>query len=129
VESTYREAYADHGTGTGTGAYPTLLAETANAALGQRGGVSVVPSSSSSSSSRIGRGGVRDDGITGLLIKASDLLQTRLGMSPAVSYYVLGASGLVGTLFVPAMVGVLYQGIQRMQIDRGEMKMYGKISE
>jgi hypothetical protein len=46
-----------------------------------------------------------------------------------MSYYVLGASGLVGVLFVPAMVGVLYQGIQRQLIDRGEMKMYGKISE
>lgn len=62
-------------------------------------------------------------------MKASDVLQSRLRISAAMSYYVLGASGLVGVLFVPAMVGVLYQGIQRQLIDRGEMKMYGKISE
>lgn len=62
-------------------------------------------------------------------MKASDVLQSRLRISAAMSYYVLGASGLVGVLFVPAMVGVLYQGIQRQLIDRGEMKMYGKISD
>lgn len=135
VESAYREACADHpsgGGGSGAGAYPTILAETASAALGQKGLVTVVPSSSSSSSSsnsKLGGGGGRNDGITGALMKASDVLQSRLRISAAMSYYVLGASGLVGVLFVPAMVGVLYQGIQRQLIDRGEMKMYGKISE
>jgi hypothetical protein len=132
VESAYREACADHpsgGGGSGAGAYPTILAETASAALGQKG-VSVVPSpTSSSSANRLGGGGGRDDGITGALMKASDVLQSKLRISAAMSYYVLGASGLVGVLFVPAMVGVLYQGIQRQLIDRGEMKMYGKISE
>ena len=131
VESAYREACADHpsgGGGSGAGAYPTILAETASAALGQRGLVTVVPSSSSANN-KLGGGGGRDDGITGALMKASDVLQLRLRISAAMSYYVLGASGLVGVLFVPAMVGVLYQGIQRQLIDRGEMKMYGKISE
>jgi hypothetical protein len=41
----------------------------------------------------------------------------------------VAAVGIVGICVVPAGLGVLYQSIQRMQIDRSEMKMYGKIAE
>jgi hypothetical protein len=97
-----------------------------------RGAITTAPSSSSATamgsidgSSMVGR----RDGITGIIMKFSDILQAKLRLSASASYIILATSGLVGVLFVPAMLGVLYQSIQRMQIDKGEMKMYGKISE
>jgi len=147
VESAYREAFADYaGGGAGrkddastassgeTGAYPSLLAETAGSALGKQRSVSSVLSSSAGASSRglaadSPGGGGKGDGITSVLIRASDFLQKRLRVSASVSYYILAAGGIAGVCFVPGMVAVAYQGIQRMQIDRGEMKMFGKISD
>jgi len=150
VESAYREAFADAG-GSGsakddtdassmTGAYPTLLAETASQALGKQKSVSSVLSTRSlgasgaaggaSSSSVAGAAaGGKKDGITGLLIKSSDFLQSKLKVSASVSYYIIAGAGFVGVMTVPGLIGVLYQGIQRAQIDKSEMKMYGKISD
>ena len=146
VESAYREAISDHSTSGSSsigkkdagkvgggieGAYPTLLAETANAALGQQRSVSSVLSSSSSSTmlSKNNRDSMKNDGLTSLLIQASDVLQSKLGVSASTSYSIVAAVGIVGICVVPAGLGVLYQSIQRMQIDRSEMKMYGKITE
>lgn len=141
VESAYREAFADAGgsvsgskdsSATSSGAYPTLLAETAGTALGQQKSVSSLLSSTTSRSlgtSASSPSGEKNDGITAVLIKASDFLQSKLKVSASVSYYLLAGSGLVGICVVPAMVGVLYTGFQRSQIDKNEMKMYGKIAE
>lgn len=144
VESAYREAIVDHSTsgssigkkdgklGNMKGAYPTLLAETANAALGQQRSVSSLLSSSSTSSSTnvlSKNKDTKNDGLTSLLITAADFLQTKLGMSASTSYSIVAGVGIVGICVVPAGLGVLYQSIQRMQIDRSEMKMYGKIAE
>ena len=135
VESAYREACADHPSGGG-GLRGGRVSDDIGGdgergagaeGLGHRRPLLLLVVLLVEQQAR--RGGGRDDGITGALMKASDVLQSRLRISAAMSYYVLGASGLVGVLFVPAMVGVLYQGIQRQLIDRGEMKMYGKISE
>lgn len=116
------------------GAYPTLLAETANAALGQQRSVSSGLLSPSTSSGMLLSKNSKDsmmknDGLTSLLIQASDVLQTKLGVSASTSYSIVAAVGIVGVCVVPAGLGVLYQSIQRMQIDRSEMKMYGKITE
>ena len=129
VESAYREAYADSLTNKDTvaGAYPTLLAETAGEALGTSKSVSSLLSSSSKSVGTTATG--KNDGITAVLIKASDILQSKLKVSASISYYILAATGIVGVCVVPTMAGVLYQGIQRASIDKSEMKMYGKISE
>jgi multidrug transporter EmrE-like cation transporter len=144
VESAYREAIVDHSTsgssigkkdgkmGGMEGAYPTLLAETANAALGQQRSVSsLLSSSSTSSSSNVlsKNKDTKNDGLTSLLITAADFLQTKLGISASTSYSIVAGVGIVGICVVPAGLGVLYQSIQRMQIDRSEMKMYGKIAE
>jgi len=130
VESAYREAYADSLTNKDAvaGAYPTLLAETASTALGTSKSVSSLLSSSSSKSVGTTATG-KNDGITAVLIKASDILQSKLKVSASISYYILAATGIVGICVVPTMAGVLYQGIQRASIDKSEMKMYGKISE
>lgn len=143
VESAYREAIVDHSTsgssigkkdgkmGNMEGAYPTLLAETANAALGQQRSVSSLLSSSSTSSTNVlsKNKDTKNDGLTSLLITAADFLQTKLGMSASTSYSIVAGVGIVAICVVPAGLGVLYQSIQRMQIDRSEMKMYGKIAE
>jgi len=130
IESAYREAYADSLTNKDAvaGAYPTLLAETAGEALGTSKSVSSLLSSSSSKSVGTTATG-KNDGITAVLIKASDILQSKLKVSASISYYILAATGIVGICVVPTMAGVLYQGIQRASIDKSEMKMYGKISE
>ena len=134
VESAYREAFADAAGGlsgkaggaTSQGAYPTLLAETASSALGQTKSVSsLLANSPTVGTTAQGK----NDGITAVLIKASDILQSRLKVSASISYYILAATGIVGICVVPTMIGVLYQGIQRAQIDKSEMKMYGKIAE
>ena len=135
VESAYREAFADAagslssskaGGATSQGAYPTLLAETASSALGQTKSVSsLLANSPTVGTTAQGK----NDGITAVLIKASDILQSRLKVSASISYYILAATGIVGICVVPTMIGVLYQGIQRAQIDKSEMKMYGKIAE
>ncbi|KAL7463288.1 hypothetical protein ACHAXS_003664 [Conticribra weissflogii] len=145
VESAYREVIADRsaasstassssskdGSAVGEGGYPTLLAETAAAALGKKDASSLIsPRSTGIASSSAGIDGApQKDVITNTLIRTSTFLQRRLGMSESVSYYVVAAGALVGFCVVPAMLGVLYQGLQRMQIDRSEMKMYGKITE
>jgi hypothetical protein len=41
----------------------------------------------------------------------------------------IAAGLLVGGSVLPGTVGVAYQAIQRLQIDKSEMKMYGKITE
>jgi len=132
VESAYREAYADSLSSSKdaavAGAYPTLLAETAGEALGTSKSVSSLLSSSSSKAVGTTATG-KNDGITAVLIKASDILQSKLKVSASISYYILAATGIVGICVVPTMAGVLYQGIQRASIDKSEMKMYGKISE
>ena len=130
VESAYREAYSDDAgtssTTSSTGAYPTLLAETAGTALGTTKSVSsLISKTPTVGTTATGK----NDGITALLIKASDVLQSKLKVSASISYYILAASGIVGITTVPGIIGVLYQGIQRAQIDKSEMKMYGKISE
>ena len=139
VESAYREAYADAtaataGKGAGgdsatssSGAYPTVLAETAGAALGQQKSVSSLVSSSSAPSAAAGSG--KNDGITAALIKASDFLQSKLKVSASVSYYLIAGGGLVSLCVVPGTLGMMYSGLQRLQIDKSEMKMYGKIAE
>ncbi|KAL9184634.1 hypothetical protein ACHAXT_012604 [Thalassiosira profunda] len=129
VESAYREAYADAGgsagkEGVASGAYPTLLSETAASALGQQKGVSIVASNAASSGTE-----GKNDGITAVLIKASDFLQNKLRVSASVSYYILAGGGILSICVLPGMLGVLYQGLQRWQIDKSEMKMYGKISD
>ena len=147
VESAYREAYADAATttagkgggdsATSSGAYPTVLAETAGAALGQQKSVSSLVSSSSSNnairgvgaSSSAAAGSGKNDGITAALIKASDFLQSKLKVSASVSYYLIAGGGLVSLCVVPGTLGMMYSGLQRLQIDKSEMKMYGKIAE
>lgn len=144
VESAYREAYADYAggqqqvagkgnaassTSPSSGAYPTLLAETATSALGTQKSVSSVLSSSTSRSVGTSSKSGKDDGITAMLIKASDLLQSKLRVSASVSYYLLAGGGIFGICVIPGTLGVLYQGFQRLQIDKSEMKMYGKISD
>eukprot|EP00970_Alexandrium_tamarense_P003637 scaffold570_cov169-Alexandrium_tamarense.AAC.19 len=136
VESAYREAVADAQSSTSdgsspAGAYPTLLAETARAALGRKD-VSIISSaaqhqagSSASDSSQSNA----NQGITGALIKASDFLQKRCGVSASVSYYMIAAGGLLGGSVLPGTIGVAYQAFQRLQIDKSEMKMYGKIAD
>jgi hypothetical protein len=124
VESAYREAFADYPSGT-EGAYPSLLADTAASALGRKDGSSLILSRGTSTAGESGG----NQGITGALIKASDVLQRRLGVSSSVSYYMIAAGLLVGGSVLPGTVGVAYQAIQRLQIDKSEMKMYGKITE
>ncbi|KAL3799305.1 hypothetical protein HJC23_013030 [Cyclotella cryptica] len=127
VESAYREAFADYPSTSSTegGAYPTLLAETAASALGRKDGSSLVLSRSIHDPSQAGG----KEGITGALIRASDFLQQRLKVSSSVSYYIIAAGLLVGGCVLPGTVGVAYQAFQRLQIDKSEMKMYGKITE
>lgn len=143
VESAYREAYADYATGgamaTGAaavagGAYPILLAETASSALGRKQDVSsLLSTSSSSASSKMGgRSGLepgKNDGITAVLIRTSDFLQRRLKVSASISYYIIAATSILSLCVLPGTIGVLYQGFQRLQIDKSEMKMYGKIAD
>lgn len=135
VESAYREVIADYSAGNNGGSsYPTLLTEMATSVVGRDRAIITTTSSSSAKAAMGGSivdGGSmgRRDGITGTIMKFSDVLQAKLRLSASASYIILATSGLVGVLFVPAMLGVLYQSIQRMQIDKGEMKMYGKISE
>ncbi|KAL7549626.1 hypothetical protein ACHAWF_012893 [Thalassiosira exigua] len=146
VESAYREAWADAGGGggeggaassstEGAGAYPSVLAEAAASASGsQRSAASLLSSASSGAGGARGAsssvdGGGKGDGVTAVLIKASDFLQKRLRVSASMSYYILAAAGMVGICVLPGMIGVVYQGIQRLQIDKSEMNMYGKISD
>jgi hypothetical protein len=141
VESAYREVYADYSTGSGSevaGAYPTLLAETASSALGRKQDVSSIVSSPSRGVGvgSMAKGGTvageqsgKNDGITAVLIRTSDFLQRRLRVSASVSYYIIAASGILSLCVLPGTIGVLYQGIQRLQIDKSEMKMYGKIAD
>lgn len=68
-------------------------------------------------------------GITGALIKASDFLQQKLKVSSSVSYYIIAAGLLLGGTVLPGILGMSYQAFQRLQIDKSEMKMYGKITE
>jgi len=134
VESAYREAFADAGgqvtgkdSAASLGAYPNLLAETAGAALGQQKSVSSVLSTARTVATSSSTG--KNDGITAVLIKASDFLQSKLRVSASVSYFILTGGGLFSIVVVPGMMGVVYQGIQRASIDKSEMKMYGKISD
>ena len=133
VESAYREAYADSSSSSESeGAYPTLLAETASTALGKKQDISTLLSSSKTTGGTSSSGGIdsaKKDGITAILIKSSDFLQRRLKVSASISYYIIAASGILSLCVLPGMIGVLYQGIQRLQIDKSEMKMYGKISD
>ncbi len=133
VESAYREAYADSTSSAedATGAYPTLLAETASTALGRKQDISTLLSSSKTSGGSVGSGldAAKKDGITAILIKSSDFLQRRLKVSASVSYYMIAASGILSLCVLPGTIGVLYQGFQRLQIDKSEMKMYGKIAD
>lgn len=124
VESTFREVIADS---AGSGSYPTLLTEIATSVIGHNRAITTSPTSATATPGIDGMG--RKDGITGIIMKFSDILQAKLRLSASASYIILATSGLISVLFVPAMLGVLYQSIQRMQIDKGEMKMYGKISE
>jgi len=126
VESAYREALDDYpSSSVEGGAYPTLLAETAASALGRKDGSSLVLSRSIHDPSQSGG----NEGITGALIRASDFLQQRLKVSSSVSYYIIAAGLLVGGCVLPGTVGVAYQAFQRLQIDKSEMKMYGKITD
>lgn len=50
-------------------------------------------------------------------------------MSSSVSYYIIAAGLLLGGTVLPGIVGMSYQAFQRLQIDKSEMKMYGKITE
>ena len=139
VESAYREAYADGLTssasasvdGSTTGAYPTLLAETASTALGRKQDISTLVSASKTGGGAMGSGieAAKKDGITAILIKSSDFLQRRLRVSASASYYIIAASGILSLCVLPGTIGVLYQGFQRLQIDKSEMKMYGKIAD
>ena len=130
VESAYREVIADYSAGNNSGSYPTLLTEVATSVVGRDRAIVTTSSSSATAMGSIDGSMVgRRDGITGIIMKFSDILQAKLRLSASASYIILATSGLVSVLFVPAMLGVLYQSIQRMQIDKGEMKMYGKISE
>jgi hypothetical protein len=126
IESTYREVIADS---SGSGSYPTLLTEMATSIVGRDRAISSTSSPTTTAITGIDGSMGRKDGITGILMKFSDILQIKLRLSASTSYIILATTGLVSVLFVPAMLGVLYQSIQRMQIDKGEMKMYGKISE
>jgi hypothetical protein len=128
VESTYREVIADS---SGSGSYPTLLTDMATSVVGRyRAAITTTSSPTSGITGGIdGSMGRNNDGITGIIMKFSDILQIKLRLSASTSYILLATTGLVSVLFIPAMLGVLYQSIQRMQIDKGEMKMYGKISE
>ena len=132
VESAYREAYSDYATTTTTnsddaaGSYPTLLAETASTALGKKQDFS---STTMTASSTNGGDNIKKDGITALLIQSSDFLQKRLKLSASTSYYLIGAASILSLCILPGSIGVLYQGLQRLQIDKSEMKMYGKISD
>ena len=134
VESAYREAVADAGqVGDGSsvsassGVYPSLLAETAAAALGRKDVSSLV--SPRSTGDGVAALGGKGDGITAVLIRTSDFLQKKLGVSVSVSYYIIAAVGILSLCVLPGSLGVLYQGIQRWQIDKSEMKLYGKITE
>jgi hypothetical protein len=127
IESTYREVIADS---SGSGSYPTLLTDVATSVVGRDRAITSTSSPASGITGGIdGSMGRNNDGITGILMKFSDILQNKLRLSASTSYIILATTGLVCVLFIPAMLGVLYQSIQRMQIDKGEMKMYGKISE
>ncbi len=149
VESAYREAYADYSSGSsGTaavvqkdgsssssnlaGAYPTLLAETASTALGRKQDVSSLVSSSKKTAGGVSSTGMeqsKNDGITAILIRSSDFLQRRLRVSASVSYYIIAATGILSLCVLPGTIGVVYQGFQRLQVDKSEMKMYGKIAD
>ncbi len=41
----------------------------------------------------------------------------------------IAAGGLLGGSVLPGTIGVAYQAFQRLQIDKSEMKMYGKIAD
>ena len=120
VESAYREAFSDYPT-QGEGYYPTLVADTAASALGRKDGSQFISKATSVQSD--------EGGITGALMKASDILQQRLKVSSSVSYYIIAAGLLLGATVLPGIVGMSYQVFQRLQIDKSEMKMYGKITE
>ncbi|KAL3802602.1 hypothetical protein ACHAWO_003630 [Cyclotella atomus] len=122
VESAYREAFSDYPSNGREGVYPQLLAETAASALGRKDGSSLIISKSAASQSDAG-------GITGALIQASDFLQQKLKVSSSVSYYIIAAGLLLGGTVLPGIVGMSYQAFQRLQIDKSEMKMYGKITD
>jgi hypothetical protein len=122
VESAYREAYSDYPSNGREGVYPQLLGETAASALGRKDGSSLIISKSAASQSDAG-------GITGALIKASDFLQQKIKVSSSVSYYIIAAGLLLGGTVLPGILGMSYQAFQRLQIDKSEMKMYGKITE
>lgn len=62
-------------------------------------------------------------------MKSSDFLQQKLKVSGSVSYYMIAAGLLMGATVLPGIVGMSYQAFQRLQIDKSEMKMYGKITE
>ena len=128
VESAYREACADAASSKeSTGAYPTLLAETAASALGQKRDASSMLSLNAAQSTSASSG--KKDGITGVLIKSSDFLQNRLRVSASVSYYLIAGTGLLSLCVLPGSIGVLYQQFQRWQLDKSEMKMYGKVTD
>lgn len=149
VESAYREACADYAGGAGgqavvasagkvagagggadLGAYPTLLAATAGAALGRSTSVADVLSSATARGvGAAAAAGGKGDGVTAVLVRCSDFLQARLRVSAAVSYYLLTGGAVVFAVTVPGLIGVVYNGLQRAQIDRGEMKMFGKITD
>lgn len=122
VESAYREAFADYPTNGNEGYYPSLLADTAASALGRKDGSSLIVAKASSAQSDTG-------GITGALMKSSDFLQQKLKVSSSVSYYIIAAGLLLGGTVLPGILGMSYQVFQRLQIDKSEMKMYGKITE
>lgn len=146
VESTYREAFSDYGgnvgaspdTAASVGMYPEVLSDTAEAVLGtsESGGSGIgsrmKKGQSSNSVINIGNRegeGSKGDGITSVLISTSDFLVRKLGLSTSVSYFLISGGALVGLTVIPGTFGVLYQGLQRMQIDRGEMKLYGKLTD
>lgn len=122
VESAYREAFSDYPSTGNEGYYPSLLADTAASALGRKDGSSLIISKTTSTQSDTG-------GITGALMKSSDFLQQKLKVSSSVSYYMIAAGLLMGATVLPGIVGMSYQAFQRLQIDKSEMKMYGKITE
>ncbi|KAK1742751.1 hypothetical protein QTG54_006348, partial [Skeletonema marinoi] len=111
--------------------YPTLLAETASTALGRKQDISTLVSASKTGGGAMGSGieAAKKDGITAILIKSSDFLQRRLRVSASASYYIIAASGILSLCVLPTTIGVMYQGFQRLQIDKSEMKMYGKIAD
>jgi len=144
VESAYREAFADFAgsaggqavvassgkvAGDGLGAYPTVLAETAGAALGQSKSVADVLSSATTRGVGTSAANGNGDGLISAIVRCSDFLQSRLRVSAKVSYYILVGATLSGVIVVPTLVGVFYDGYQRIQIEKSEMKTYGMLSD